>query len=276
MTSGVITWAQTRDNIITGALKKLGQLSEGDTATTTQISEMAEALEMITKDLQNGNMFLWTREWVQKTFSASSEVTGSDGNIYTCILGETATVVTKPITGANYTTHWKLGGSTGGAWVLGTTYNAIGDFTPETDTKDIVQAFIRKTDGRDVILEILPFSDYFDIPNKGDDGTPNSLFLDKQLTPKVYLHKQPDSTDYVLHYLKIRILEDFNASTMNPDAPTNWIRAFVWMLADEKSMDYAIPVGDRQEIERKAEKYKTIAMKSNIEITSGEFVKGAF
>lgn len=275
-TSGSYDWTLTRDEIIARALRILGQLSEGDTASASQVTEFAEALEMIVKDLYNERIFLWGTEWITKTLTASDEVTGTDSEVYTCIRSHTSASSNKPITGADYLSYWKLTGSTGGVWATATSYSSIGDFTPDTDTRDIAQAFIRESDGTDRLLTIAPFSEYLKIHDKSITGTPDYLFLDKQLSPKVYIYEQPDSTDYIINYLKVRILEDFDSSSTNFDGPTNWLRALPWMLADEKSMDYAIPREDRLDIERKAEKFKQMAMKSDVEVVSSEFVRGAF
>ena len=55
----------------------------------------------------------------------SSEVTGTDAKIYTCKLNHTSAADNRPITGANYATYWELKGSTGGVWVIDTTYKAL-------------------------------------------------------------------------------------------------------------------------------------------------------
>jgi hypothetical protein len=50
------------------------------------------------------------------------EVTGTDSNTYTCIEPHIAADANRPITGANWSTYWKLAGTTGGTWSLGETY----------------------------------------------------------------------------------------------------------------------------------------------------------
>jgi len=58
-------------------------------------------------------------------FGPSSEVLGTDGKNYTCILAHTAAAINKPITGANWATYWTQKGSSGGTWVDGSAYTAI-------------------------------------------------------------------------------------------------------------------------------------------------------
>lgn len=62
-----------------------------------------------------------------------SEVLGTDGNSYACILDHTAAAGNRPVTGASYDTYWCKSGESGcaggygnEAWVLGTAYKASG------------------------------------------------------------------------------------------------------------------------------------------------------
>ena len=55
---------------------------------------------------------------------ASSEVTGTDSNIYTCVVDHVATTENKPVTGDDWGAYWRLGGSTGGTWTASTAYKA--------------------------------------------------------------------------------------------------------------------------------------------------------
>jgi hypothetical protein len=62
MTTSLSTdYSITRDEIITRALRICNALGQGETATTTQISETAVALNMIIKELQTEGMQLWKR-----------------------------------------------------------------------------------------------------------------------------------------------------------------------------------------------------------------------
>lgn len=79
------------------------------------------------KSWQAENIHLWKVQWLTQTLTASSEVTGTDSEVYTCIRGHTSNINNKPITGGNWNTYWKKTGSTGGTWVTATAYTAISD-----------------------------------------------------------------------------------------------------------------------------------------------------
>ena len=58
-TSGVSTFNITRDQLITGALRMLGVVAQGETPTNVQILEAAEALNMLVKAYEADGMPLW-------------------------------------------------------------------------------------------------------------------------------------------------------------------------------------------------------------------------
>lgn len=71
---------------------------------------------------QGGNLYY-------QGIPAADEVLGSDDKNYTCILKHTASDDNKPVTGADYTTYWTQSGSSGSAWVDGTSYSSGEDIT---------------------------------------------------------------------------------------------------------------------------------------------------
>jgi hypothetical protein len=252
-TSGSFDWELTRDQIITAALRKLGVVPQGKTATTDQITEGAEALNVMVKDWQNNGVNLWTLEWVASPLdTASSEVTGTDSLIYTCTLGHTSSSEDKPITGSNWPTFWRQAGSTGGTWVTSTAYTSIGDKYPDVDTLHILKAFIRY-DGDDYPLELASWDTYLDIQDKySNTSRPTHLLLDKGIPPRMALHPVPDRTDYVLHYLRVRMLEDFDAAGDTPDFPVRWTKAAIFGLAADLAPEYGIDRLERKDLEAKA------------------------
>lgn len=58
-TSGVTTFNVTRDQLITSALRMIGAVAQGETPTSTQITEAAEALNMMVKAWEADGMPLW-------------------------------------------------------------------------------------------------------------------------------------------------------------------------------------------------------------------------
>jgi len=72
------------------------------------------------ENLANNNLFVWP---IPQTVAVASQVLGTDGNNYTCILGHTSDPTSQPITGQSFSYFWTLAGSAGVAWVTGTGYS---------------------------------------------------------------------------------------------------------------------------------------------------------
>ena len=63
------------------------------------------------------------RPWpVPASIGTTSEVIGSDGLNYKCILGHVSATYNKPITGASWRLYWTQQGSAGTTWATATTY----------------------------------------------------------------------------------------------------------------------------------------------------------
>lgn len=278
-TSGSYDWTSTRNEIIRDAIEDVGGVGLGEALTNDALNQAAYVLNRMMKAWQTKGIRLWTQEWTRKTLSASSEVTGTDGNYYRCILSHTsATATNKPITGTEWSTFWYQDGTTGGVWADATAYSSIGDFTPEADTLDITQAFIRKTDGSDDHqIELISIEDYLAIPHKFNTGTPNKMAFHKVATaPKCYLYHHPDDTTYVLHYLKVRKLEDFDAAANNQDAWETWIEAIVKGLSYRLAPKYSLPEATIARMKIEADEAFKYAHRSDKDAVDEDFVKGAY
>lgn len=263
----------TRNDIINAALRKVGAVAQGESPTAEMISEGAEALNIITKNLEGFR--LWKREWWTKTFSAASEVTGTDTLKYTCIRSHTSSATDKPITGANYKSYWKQTGSTGGTWITATEYSAIGEFQFDADVIGMDKAFLRYS-GYDISLAIRGFGEYMEVSTKDDFGEPSILFIEKLTRMKGYLWPQPINTNYILNVLQYTKLEDFDAANNNPDFLTKWLRYLVYDLAADLGPEYGISMANQRYLDSKAELYKSRLLKEDDEVSNGSFVRSCY
>ena len=96
------------------------------------------------RDLASRVLFLYP---ALATVTTGSVVTGTDALTYKCIYPHVAAAVTQPITGANYSMAWALGGSGPASWASGTSYTCteqvrltfrrpLFDFDTAADTPD--------------------------------------------------------------------------------------------------------------------------------------------
>ncbi len=84
-TSGSTNFATNRDSLIAGALRLCGVLSQGETASSTQVTEASEALNMLVKAFAADGMPLWAiKEYsVPLTASTSSYRIGTSQTVNT-------------------------------------------------------------------------------------------------------------------------------------------------------------------------------------------------
>lgn len=144
----------------------------------------------------------------------------------------------------------------------------------------IEAAFRRETTpASDVPLRIISWLEYQEIYKKAETGPVTHVCLDNQRSPTLYVYPTPDSTvasTYSLRILGIKKLADFDASTDNPDFPTQWLDALIYGLAESMSDHYALSISERQWLQGKAADFKKEARRSDRENTSSESVEGAY
>jgi len=267
-------WAITRLKIIERALTMVGYTSFNTLPAGSY--EMAEdTLNSVVKNLQADNVFLWTEEETVKSFSASSEVTGTNSNIYTAYRTHTAATDDKPITGLNWPKYWKLAGDTGGTWTAGNEYAAIGEFTVDTDTLSITRAYIRRSD-YDTELTIIGRNEYERIPDKHITGLPTCLYFRPLTVPKIFLYPQPVDTDMVLTYWAEKRLDDMDTHNGEPVFPRHWVEPLVYLLAAALADQHGLDLNRSLYYGQKAERLKLLVNKRNFEKTSHSVVVGAY
>lgn len=142
-------------------------------------------------------------------------------------------------------------------------------YTLNSYTVDIEEAVISKTNSDDTRteyeLERISRDDYFNIPNKSNKGRPSQYFLDKQLTPVVYLYPTPDEAD-TFRFKERKALEDITASTETVDAPPRFLPCAISGLAYYLALKRPqIEMQRRQELKMLYEEEFTRAMQDNRE-----------
>ena len=244
-TSGSTDFTLTRDDIITEAMETIDSVSTGATIPTADITSIARTFNIFVKALQLEGANLWTRTWTQKALSTSS-VVSSGGSNYKCGKAHTSGATDEPGVGANWTTYWEITTDTAaGAWATSTSYTFIGEFTLDATYISVDQTFIREEiNGTtyDYKVRTEPFGNYLDLTDKisTSSGIPTSVYYDEQLSAITgYLYPPPESS-MVVHVLATRTIEDFDASTDNPDYPVRWFETLALGLAVRIAPKYGI------------------------------------
>lgn len=107
-------------------------------------------------------------------------------------------------------------------------------------------------------MELIDYSEYFNLPLKTTDGSPVNFYYDKLLDAGVlYVFPRPDDVNILLEFTYHEALEDVDSATNNVDFPTEWTLPLIYGLAAELMVAY----GKFQElpiVQAKADQYKQI------------------
>ncbi len=234
-TSGTTNLTTTRDGIITRALRIVGAIAQGETATANAITEGAEALNDIVKEMQTDGMPLWKITTISPfTLTATEQYS----------IGSGATVDTPaPLK------------------VL-QAFRRDSILSPATDTPMLVidqQAYNMLTPKKST-----------GTPNQLFYQTPGSAgnISGTQMRGTIYLFNSPDTyniTNVTIGLVVHQPFEDFDVSTDVPDFPSYWFNALKWALADQLSSEYGLDLPTRGFIQNKADKHKQAALSFGLE-----------
>ena len=220
-TSGVTTYSVTRDQIITTALRKIGVVAQGETATSDQITEAAIALNLMVKAWEADGMPLWALRTIAITLTAG-KTSYSLGTSVSCDI-----VTDKPLKVIQ-------------AWNRDPVSKV--DIPMRIITKQEYSILGNKTtSGKPIQLYYEP---------QRDQGVV-SLFP----TPA-----SADVSSSVVYITYQRPFEDFNASSDTPDFPQEWYEAVVYGLAVRLAPEYGVPLDQRQLLIREAMEIKNSAL----------------
>ena len=228
--SGTRNFILVTNEIIKEAAERAGIIDEEDDLTPAQYISYRRTLNILVSAWQAKGIYLWTVVWDQLQLTASS-VALSGGADYECIRNHTSDADTEPGVGTNWQSYWKLLTTTaGGAWVTATDYTSICNVSIPIDTLDVNKMFIR-VDGNDSEVKEFTRHDYFNKTDKytNTTATPINYWLDKhiEVASEVFLYPYPNDADAVLHYGRVKRLQDFEGSTDNPDFPVKYYEALI-------------------------------------------------
>lgn len=273
-TSGSYDWNRTRDQICEAALRKIGALGQGQTATAVQMSEAVEALNARVKAWRNDGIRLWKLDWLVHTLTASSEVVGSDALNYTCVKGHTGvTAVDKPITAAGHPEKWIVRGSSGVAWTE-TAHVTIGEMTPVAGIIGIERLIVR-SDMIDHNIVLISGEEYANISDKYVEGLPIKAWFDHR-NNKVHLYPYPDDLSDIIRYRGVYALEDFDAAGDDPDMEARWVEPLIYDVAHALSPEYGLPLGERRLLKAEADALKKLAIGTDTETQDSNSVEPAY
>tara|TARA_R110000787_G_scaffold73758_3_gene164294 strand:- start:127 stop:786 length:660 start_codon:yes stop_codon:yes gene_type:complete len=103
---------------------------------------------------------------------------------------------------------------------------------------DITSAIIQR-DNIDYQLERISRSSFLYIPNKSAEARPNQFFLERQITPKLYIYPTPENSTDVISYYALTRMEDAGDFTNNMETVFRFLPCMTAGLAYYISMKRA-------------------------------------
>lgn len=265
-TSNSTNFTMTTSEIVSDSLRLLDVLGIGETLSGEDYSLGVRQLNLMIKSWQAQGIHLWTEtegivftdaDQASYELGGSSPDKASEEDIKTELSADAdsgATSLTVDSTtgmaasdnigieldsGAiQWTTISSVDSSTTLTLAAALTGDAATDNNVYAYTTDLTRPLeissvrFRNDDGTDTTLRRLSRDDYFKLSNKASEGRPNSFYFDRQRDKGIlYVYPVPTDCSGRLMITFSRQIHDFDASTDNPDLPTEWLEAIIWNLA---------------------------------------------
>jgi len=275
--SGSDNYAVTRNDIINSALRKLGQLAEGETASAQQINDGAGDLESMVKHWQATGLHLWkyeemvlflvkdqksydigpttTENWVKETDLTTTNTTADAAISATTITVTSITgIAASDVIGVvvdDATIHWTtVNGAPSGSTVTltvgldvaATSGNKVYVYTSRAVRPlGISQIRTQIDPNSEITHEMLSRDEYFGLANKAATGSAIQAYYNPRLdNGRLYPWPTSDDEREFLNVTSQIQIEDFDGSGNNPDLPIEWADPLVWGLAKRLLTEYGV------------------------------------
>ena len=167
---------------------------------------------------------------------------------------------------------WKVKNYTANLTAGTTTYTA------PSDASDVLEVVFRNTSSgstTDTSMTKISRSEYENLPNKSDQGTPSQYYVQRNLANvQISLYQTPDTTDTQINYYYVGRIEDVGAYTNTADAPYRFLPCVVSGLAYYTAQEVAPELS--QELERRYESELQRALTEDSQSTSVHIVPADF
>jgi len=107
-----------------------------------------------------------------------------------------------------------------------------------SDVVDVLDVVVRRS-STDFEVQRISRGDYATVPNKTTQGRPSQYYLDRQITPVMYLWSTPENSTDQVRYYYVRRIEDADTLVNTTDMPFRFFPCMVAGLAYYISMKRA-------------------------------------
>ena len=289
--SGVYSYTRTANQVIQAALEELLVVGQGETITGNDYTRAYDSINRLLKQIQTDGGHLWTEtegtlfpqkgqaeydfstaKLANKWFETKTTADASAGDTSIEVLS-----VDNIQAGDNIGIILHTG------FVQWTTVASIATLTVnlddplESDTlsggfvRNYRDSFIpvlrvmnvrrRESDQYEIPIVFESREDYFNLPNKEQQGTPIQAYYSRQEPfGKMYLWSTPNNADQLINFTyerKLNIVED-NADDI--DIPDYWVNAFILNLASMLAPRYGVSPEIKQDIYLRAKETMSEAL----------------
>lgn len=114
----------------------------------------------------------------------------------------------------------------------------------------------RRISSIDTPMQELSRQEYYDLPNKSQQGMPINWYFDPQrATRTLYLWLTPSTataSTTTIHFTYLRVIEDIDALENDPDVPQEWLEALIYNLAARLGPEFGADENALPRIEARA------------------------
>lgn len=296
-----VTFAVTRDDIITHALKELGVLGEGDTASSTQLTESAWWLNGLVKAWAADGMPLWNmlEAYVLPTTGTRSVQIGANTQNVVSAYNNTTTTAATLATNSVVVVASHTGGTNGRAMGIECTdgsvqWTTVGSSSGNSITTAdpllvsvaaganvyfynqtnlitrplrIIAAYQNDIAGQSSFpINIISKDQYFSLGNKDAPGVPTQVFYDPLLSNgNLYVYPEFLTGNYYIQITYQKEFDDFNSGTDNPNFPQEYDIALTLALASLLGPKYGLDKDRQGEMMGQAKEFKEMALSMGTE-----------
>tara|TARA_R110000868_G_scaffold401034_1_gene676309 strand:- start:521 stop:1192 length:672 start_codon:yes stop_codon:yes gene_type:complete len=105
------------------------------------------------------------------------------------------------------------------------------DYSLDTNVIDLLEVVLRDSNNIDQTLTRISRADYHMLPNKSAEGRPAQFYLERTVTPTLFLYPAPDLSTYTVRYYYLKRLDDIDAPTDDANVSFRFLPCLVAGLA---------------------------------------------
>jgi hypothetical protein len=311
-TSGSYDFTQTRDQIISRALRLAGATASNETPSASLVSDATIALNAMVKHWQATGIHIWRtveailflqQDQVRYALGTSASDHATENYTETALAADAASGATSisvdSATGLTVSDnigiqvddgsiHWTTISS-----ISGTTITLASGLDDTATDGAVVVAYTTKLvrplkvlsarrynwdADTDTPMREFDRDEYQSLPLKTNEATPTGFFYDRRgganATGLFYAWPQPGTTEDAVKMTVARPIQDFDAAGDNPDLPVEWIQAITFNLAEVLAPEFDCPLDRLAKIEKQAAKFLAEVTWSETELETIQLIPG--